>query len=68
MVSYPCVGNYADAEGSPNIPMVYRREGVSLMLKMLFEILIAIVSAATSSLVEWLLNKKRNSHGGNRDC
>ncbi len=38
------------------------------MLKMLFEILIAVVSAATSSLVEWLLNKKRNSHGGNRDC
>ncbi len=32
------------------------------MLKMLFEIFIAVAAAATSSLVEWLLNKKRNDH------
>ncbi len=39
------------------------------MLKILFEIFIAILSAATSSLVEWLLNRKRNSHDeSDRGC
>lgn len=32
------------------------------MQKMLFEMVIAIVSAATTVLVEWMIRKKRNDH------
>ncbi len=53
--------NGAQAPAGDCTPLSNRE---SLMLKMLFEVFIAVIAAATSSLVEWLLSKKRNDHDG----